>query len=248
MRLAATENNNTEVARLEHNILENSNTTESTNKAAKTATHEDTKNFSTFSREELEAKVIELRKQLSELQQKVNDLTNPPPSDWHSWFYSLLHIVLHKFPTVDIEREVVLGAQPPRADFVVVNDDNALDLGLQIFRTFRKKNILEFKSPDDTLSKSVLWKVIGYAGFYIAKYDISAEDVTLTIFRGAKPEKMFSEMADFVEADETKGIYHIKDWKVDFPIQIVITTELEGKEYAGFRAISKSQNWKTSSR
>lgn len=81
--------------------------------------------------------------------------------------------------------------------------------------------------------------MIGYAGFYIAKYDISAEDVTLTIFRGAKPEKMFSEMTDFVEADETKGIYHIKDWKVDFPIQIVITTELEGKEYAGFRAISK---------
>ena len=104
---------------MEHNILENSNTTESTNKADKTATHEDTKNFSTFSREELEAKVIEQRKQLSELQQKVNDLTNPPPNDWHSWFYSLLHIVLHKFPTVDIEREVVLGAQPPRADFVV---------------------------------------------------------------------------------------------------------------------------------
>lgn len=110
---------------------------------------------------------------------------------------------------------------------------------LRIFHIFRKYNILEFKNPDDVLSESVLWKVIGYAGFYIAKYGIPSEDVTLSFFRGAKPVKMFKEMAGFIVPDETKGIYHIKNWKVYFPIQIVVTTELGGKEYAGFRAISK---------
>lgn len=39
---------------------------------------------------------------------------------------------------------------------------------------------------------------------------------------------------------ETKGIYHIGNWKVDFPIQVIVSRELEGKEYAGFRAITKN--------
>ena len=156
----------------------------------------DLADLSTLSREDLELKVIKLELQLKEL-------TNPPPNDWHSWFYALLRIVLHKFPSLDIKREVVLGSQPPRADFIVVNDNGAIDFGLQIFSIFRKTNIIEFKSPDDELSKSVLWKVIGYAGFYIAKYRTPSDDVTLTLLRGAKPVKLFSEMAPFVKADDT---------------------------------------------
>ena len=104
---------------------------------------------------------------------------------------------------------------------------------------FRKYNILEFKNPDDDLSESVLWNVIGYAGFYISKFHVTAEDVTLTLFRGAKPVKLFRDMQDFIEPDETKGIYHITGWQVSIPIQIIVTTELEGDEYAGFRAISR---------
>ena len=118
--------------------------------------------------------------------------------------------------------------------------DGIVDMGLQIFRIFRKTNILEFKSPDDDLNESILWKVVGYAGFYISKFNVPADEVTLTLFRGAKPVKLLKDMQDFIEPDEAKGIYHIKDWKVSFPIQIVVTTELEGTEYAGFRAISKN--------
>ena len=82
--------------------------------------------------------------------------------------------------------------------------------------------------------------MVGYAEFYIAKYGTSPNEITLTLLRSAKPVKMFKEMAQFVEADETKGIYHIRNWKVDFPIQVIVSKELEGKEYAGFRAITKN--------
>ena len=44
---------------------------------------------------------------------------------------------------------MVLGAQPPRADFVVVKDEDIIDLGLGVFKGFRRRNILEFKSPDE---------------------------------------------------------------------------------------------------
>ena len=64
--------------------------------------------------------------------------------------------------------------------------------------------------------------------------------MTLTLIRSAKPEKLLKEMSDHVEPDPARGIYHIRNWTVDLPIQIIVTTELEGKEYAGFRALSKS--------
>lgn len=193
----------------------------------------ETKELSLLSREEL----IRL---VQSQQEKIQELTTVPPNDWHSLFYALLMIVTHKFKSVKVEREVVLGAQPPRADFVVLEEDGVVDMGLQIFRIFRKTNILEFKSPDDDLNESILWKVVGYAGFYISKFSVSADEVTLTLFRGSRPVKLLKDMQEFIEPDETKGIYHIKGWKVSLPIQIVVTTELEGAEYAGFRAISKN--------
>ena len=193
------------------------------------------KDLHNLSRDELEKMVLELRK-------KIDELLNPPPNDWHSWFYAQLMITLHRFfPAVTVYREVPLGAQPPRADFVVVENGDIIDLGLPIFKIFRKYNLLEFKSPDDELSKSVLWKVVGYAGFYISQHEeqISSGDVTLTLVRSTKPRKLLKDMAKFIRNDEANGIYHIKGWEVAFPIQIVVTSELEGKEYAGFRAISK---------
>ena len=182
----------------------------------------------------------ELLKLVEEQEQKLNELTNPPQNDWHSWFYSLLMIQLHGFPSVKVEREAVLGAQPPRSDFVIVKEDDVVDLGLGVFRNFRKENIIEFKSPDDELSEDVLWKVVGYAGFYLSLKEISYKDLTLTIFRGSKPEKLFRYLGKCIVPGDIKGIYKVEGWVVDLPIQIVVTTELEGREYAGFRAISKS--------
>ena len=173
-----------------------------------------------------------------ELISRIRELEPPPPSDWHSWMDAMLHIALHAYP-VHIERELVLGNQPPRADFLVLKEDRVVDLGLRIFRIFREHNIIEFKSPDDELSERVLWKCVGYAGFYINARSIPASQVTLTLMRGAKPVKLFRELERCVEPDESGGIYHIKNWRVDLPIQIIVTSELEGPEYAGFRAISK---------
>ena len=181
----------------------------------------------------------ELIKMVIDLQEQVDALTNPPPNDWHSWFYSLLMIELHGFPSVKVEREVVLGAQPPRADFVIVKEEDIVDLGLGVFRDFRKRNILEFKSPDDELSESVLWKAAGYADLYISLNDVPFEDITITLFRGAKPVALFKRLGSCVEKTDIKGVYDVKNWKISFPIRVVVTTELEGKEYAGFRAISK---------
>ena len=95
-------------------------------------------NYTELSKQEL----IELVKKQ---QEKLDEMTPPPPNDWHSWFYTLLLIKLHDFPSVRVDREVVLGAQPQRADFVVAKEDAVVDTGLKVFQNFRKHHIIEFK-------------------------------------------------------------------------------------------------------
>ena len=97
--------------------------------------------LSTLSREEL----VEM---VNKQQRQIDELTNPPPNDWHSLFFALLRAYFYKYPKVDVMREVVLGAQPPRADFVLVRDDDVEDLGLEIFKIFRKNKI--FREPRST--------------------------------------------------------------------------------------------------
>ena len=181
----------------------------------------------------------ELLQIITKQQKQIEALTNPPPNDWHSWFYSLLMIKLGDIPSVRIDREVVLGAQPPRADFVVISDDAAADLGLSVFKGYKKYNIIEFKSPGDELSESVLWKIVSYMAAYISKFGVDPDAITLTTFRDTKPTKMLSNPNIKVESTEIEGLYKITEWRGRIPVSVIVTSELVGKEYAGFRGISK---------
>ena len=197
--------------------------------------------YSALSHDELVEIILKQQKQ-------IDALTNPPQNDWHSWFYTLLNILLYKFRKdhVMVLPEVKLGAMPPIADFIVVKEDSIVDLGLKVFSFFRKYNIIEFKSPDDELSIFVLWKVIAYAGFFIYRDRVPDNEITLTLVRAAKPIKLFKDLekrgATIVDGSvdgPAKGIYTIENWDDHFPIQIIVSTELEGEEYAFFRTISK---------
>ncbi len=115
--------------------------------------------------------------------------------------------------------------------------------GKDIFSIFRQHNILEYKNPNDTLNIRVISKVIGYANFYIGlaahKEDRPRNEVSISIFRAVKNPELFRKMMANGTLIVTKkpGIYHVKKL-TDLPFQIVITDELEGDEYAAFRALS----------
>ena len=190
------------------------------------------KRLSSMSEEELNALTRE------DLIARILELEPPPPNDWHSWMDALLHIVLHPYP-VEIEREIVLVNQPPRSDYLVLMEKEIVDLRLSIFKIFREHNIIEFKDPDDELNMSVFWKCIGYVGFYLSAKGISANQVTLTLIRASKPVRLLKQLSADIEPGGEKGIYYVKNWLKDVPIQIIVTSELTGPEYAGFRSISK---------
>ena len=186
----------------------------------------------------------ERKARISKLRAELKELLAVPRSDWHAGFEALLHIEAHKYgDRVQIKTENPLGEEAPRADFVVLIDEEGLMADKTIFRIFLKHNICEYKNPHDALNERVVRKGCGYANLYIGtaehEGDVPSDQVTLSIFRAKKPEKLFREMEKKGQLipTATKGIYHVEGI-IDLPFQIVITSELEGAEYAAYRALT----------
>mgnify|MGYP007069905391 CR=1 FL=1 len=189
---------------------------------------------------------LERLARIAELRAELRELLATPRSDWHAGFEALLRMEIHKYQgRFKIKSEMRLGVEPPRADYVIMVDEEGLLEDKSIFRIFRKYNICEYKNPNDALDERAFRKGIGYANFYIGtaehEGDVPSDEVTLSFFRAGKPEKLFRELSanGKLKEDPTKGIYHIEGI-IDLPLQIVITSELEGPEYATYRALNEN--------
>ena len=184
------------------------------------------------------------KERIAELRKELKELEATPRSDWHAGFEAILRIETHKYENklcIHVEEEI--GVMPPRTDFVVLVENEKVEFEKEIFQIFRKINILEYKNPDDALNERVIRKVCGYANLYISAAEHEGErpagEVTISIFRAVRNPELFKKMeADktLVKSD-TPGIYYVKGI-VDLPFQIVITSELQGEEYAEYRALT----------
>ncbi|MBE5870602.1 MAG: hypothetical protein E7294_05020 [Lachnospiraceae bacterium] len=138
----------------------------------------------------------ERKKQIKLLWGRLRELMAVPRSDWHTAFEAILLIDLHKYGSrVSLVREQVLGAEPPRVDYLIVTEDESVTFEKEIFRMFRKFNVIEYKNPEDALNERVIRKICGYANFYIGiaehEGDVPAKQVTISIFRAKKNRELF---------------------------------------------------------
>ena len=139
-------------------------------------------------------------------------------------------------------REHTLGEDAPRIDFIVASGDKLPVDVKAVFRRFLHKNVIEFKGPGDKVTPLTIRKVAGYAYFYIAmskpNEGVKIGEVTASIFASEKDDKAFKEMEKAGQLEETdvKGIYLVKGI-LDMPYQIVMTSEIEGEEYAAYRVL-----------
>ena len=185
----------------------------------------------------------EKKKRIAELRAELKSLQATPRSDWHTAFEAFLRFTMHKYKGVTIQTEVEIGTDAPRTDYLILTEDELQEFKEAIFKIFKKVNLIEYKNPRDSLNKRVIFKIIGYASLLIGtaerKGDMPESQVTISIFRAAKNPKLFKEMEEAGELvkTDTPGIYHVKNL-TSLPFQIVITSELEGEEYAACRALT----------
>ena len=94
----------------------------------------------------------------------------------------------------DFMQELQLGEEPVRLDLCIRTEGPLSD---PIGQGFRKRNIFEYKSPDDGFTIDDFYKTQGYALIYKG-YDrnvnaLPRRDMSVTLIRHSKPEQMMKD-------------------------------------------------------
>ena len=147
---------------------------------------------------------------------------------WHPAFAAVLRIELEKeLGRLEIEDEVQLTKKPLQMDVLLIKKDGKEPIKKNIGRIFRKHNIIEYKSPGDSLSVNDFYKVYGYACIYQSDTDgvmeICPQEMTLTFVCSRFPRKLLKHLEKVRRMsvrEVEKGIYYLEGDPI--PIQLLI--------------------------
>ena len=155
---------------------------------------------------------------------------------WHRSFGAALRITLQdEMRYLEMHEEHLLSKKPLQIDVLIIKKLQDVKIKKTIGRIFRKHNIIEYKSPDDSLSVNDFYKVYGYACIYQSNTDrikeIDPEDLTLTFVCSHYPReflKHLERVRGMCTEYQGGGIYYLKGDPI--PMQLLITPRMSDKE------------------
>lgn len=163
---------------------------------------------------------------------------------WHPAFYAGLQIEFREEAgKLVFENEHQLGTRPKVIDVLVIKKEEECQVQKNIGRIFREHNVIEYKSPLDSLGVNDFYRTYGYACFY--KADTEKEDsipitgITLTFVCNHYPRKLFkhlTEIRNYTIREAEKGIYYV-DGDI-MPIQMILTTKLSPDRNLWLRSLT----------
>ena len=148
---------------------------------------------------------------------------------WHQGFYGGLELELAPYRDgLQFEQEHQLGKEPSRIDILIIKKDESLKIPKGVGAIFRKYNIVEYKSPEDSLTIDGFYKTLGYAFLYkgLGKTvdAVPAGELTVSMFCDAYPRELFSKLEG--QGLKTKevhpGIFYVSGM-ASIPIQVVVS-------------------------
>ena len=164
---------------------------------------------------------------------------------WHPGFVAAMNLELAgNRDDLIFEKEYNLNTKPLEIDLLVIKKYASIQIENEIGRLFRGHNIMEYKSPDDHMDIDTLFKTVAYACLYKSYGKtvnaIKKEDVTISIVREAKPAGLLRYFAEsgIAVSKTASGIYYIPADFL-FPLQMIVTRELDKNEHAWLRALSE---------
>lgn len=163
---------------------------------------------------------------------------------WHPAFVAAMDLEF-EYNRADLifEKEYNLNTKPLEIDLLVIKKDASTRIESEIGNLFKGHNIVEYKSPEDHLDIDTFYKTLAYACLYKsygkAVDAIKAEDITLSIIREIKPAALFRYFKNrgWSVSEHCKGVYYLDvvNW---FPVQIVVTNELDWDVHGWLKALS----------
>ena len=140
--------------------------------------------------------------------------------------------------------EYNLSRKPLQIDLLIIEKNKNIRIKNQIGHIFRQNNIIEYKSPGDSMSIDDFYKATAYACMYKAlgeKVDaVSANELTISMMRESYPAGMIATLKrQGIEIEKMyDGIYYLKNFFI--PTQIVVTKELSQGLHNSFRVLSRN--------
>ena len=154
----------------------------------------------------------------------------------HPAFGAALRITLQdELEYLEMREEYLLSKKPLQMDILIIRKLKDVPIRKTIGRIFRKHNIIEYKSPSDSLSINDFYKVYGYACIYQSDTDrikeIDPQELTLTFVCSRYPRNLLKhlESARGISTEyQGGGIYYLKGDPI--PMQLLIVPELTDTE------------------
>ena len=162
---------------------------------------------------------------------------------WHQGFYGGIELELRQWKSVlTFRREVELNKEPIIADMLIIKKPPDVRIDNPIARCFKEHNLLEYKSPEDTLSVDGFFKGLSYVYLYKSQgkqeNEIPITEMTYSAFCFHRPKKLFGVLqgAGF-QVDKTEnGIYAVIGHS-GLVIQVIVIRELAQGTHPPLRAV-----------
>jgi hypothetical protein len=96
---------------------------------------------------------------------------------WHPAFVEAIQAELEEYLDVlEFHAEHPLTTEPLRIDVLIVKKRVDVVIRKNIARIFREHNIIEYKSPDDYISRSDFQKTQAYAWLYASLHNVPTQN------------------------------------------------------------------------
>lgn len=171
-------------------------------------------------------------------------MTKDKKIQWHPAFFGAMHLEFKdNKDDLAFSEEVILNTLPLRIDMLIVKKKHPCNLHNEMGKLFGKHNLIEYKSPDDTLNYNTFIKGIAYAYLYKTNEtytdEIQLTEMSLSFIRERKPIKLLKRLKkeDFTVEEKYPGIYYIVK-EGHLKIQIVVSKELHRKNHIWLNSLS----------
>ncbi len=175
-------------------------------------------------------------------------------TQWHPAFCSAIKLELKENKNdLNYTSEYNVNTKPVQIDLLVIKKSPDVCIQNEIGKIFRGHNIMEYKSPKDSLNEDVFIKVIGYACLYKANEahvdEIRLDDITLSFVREGYPKKLMQWLHDndFEVKEDTPGIYHITKEGI-FPAQIIIGDKINKETHTWLTSLTSNMDEESAKR
>lgn len=120
----------------------------------------------------------------------------PDKLQWHPAFCAAAGLEFHEdIERLELKPEYNLSKEPIRIDLLIIKEGRTGQIKNEIGHIMRTYNVIEYKSPEDALTIDDFYKTVGYACLYKGYGEyvdaVPINELTISIFREARPEKMF---------------------------------------------------------